>query len=403
MPLKILCIAGTRPEYIKVFPVYRALLQKSKTSSLEIKWLRTSQHFEMIKDLEIFFEIKADFILDLNPEQNQKLRLAALSKEILWQLSQILLDYKPDLVLVQGDTLSAQQAALAAFYLGIKIGHIEAGIRTNDIYSPFPEELARRIISQISDLNFAPTELAYNTLEAEKIMFKAKSYNFLTGNTVIDTLDYSIKKIDTQDFDWKYFGQVKQSFDNQEYDLLSYIKEKPNYILVTSHRRENKSTSKNLARALYRIAIRFQNNLDIIISVHKNPELREAFEELYGQCIQEKISNIKFFDAINYPLFLKLLANSLLVITDSGGIQEEAPYLSKPVLVVRNETERTEGIKLGLSKLIGTEEHLIHGYILEILLNENLYQSMIKNDLQPYGDGLASQRIADVIALYLLN
>jgi len=358
--IKIICVAGTRPEFIKVFPVYKKLLELQENNRsghiFEIKWLNTCQHKDLTVDLENFFEIKPDFVFNLeNMPDSQDLRLAALGTEILWQASQLFEEYKPDLVLIQGDTLSAQQCALAAFYLHIKVGHIEAGIRTNDINAPFPEELARRIISQVSILNFTPGKISQNTLEAEKIMYKSKSYNFYTGNTVVDTLDYSIKKIDNHTFS---------------------------------------------AKAIHRIATKFQGEIEFIISVHKNPNARVAFEELYGQCLQDKLHNIKFFEAVNYPLFLKLMANCFFIVTDSGGIQEEAPYLSKPVLIFRNETERTEGIEYGLARLIGTQEHMIHGCIMDLITDTSSYESMIKNDLQPYGDGLAASRIADVISLY---
>ncbi|MCE2928960.1 MAG: UDP-N-acetylglucosamine 2-epimerase (non-hydrolyzing) [Candidatus Caenarcaniphilales bacterium] len=403
--IKIICVAGTRPEFIKVFPVYKKLLELQENNRsghiFEIKWLNTCQHKDLTVDLENFFEIKPDFVFNLeNMPDSQDLRLAALGTEILWQASQLFEEYKPDLVLIQGDTLSAQQCALAAFYLHIKVGHIEAGIRTNDINAPFPEELARRIISQVSILNFTPGKISQNTLEAEKIMYKSKSYNFYTGNTVVDTLDYSIKKIDNHTFSWQEYATVKQSFDNQEINLLEHLRQSKKYILVTAHRRENSEACKNLAKAIHRIATKFQGEIEFIISVHKNPNARVAFEELYGQCLQDKLHNIKFFEAVNYPLFLKLMANCFFIVTDSGGIQEEAPYLSKPVLIFRNETERTEGIEYGLARLIGTQEHMIHGCIMDLITDTSSYESMIKNDLQPYGDGLAASRIADVISLY---
>jgi UDP-N-acetylglucosamine 2-epimerase (non-hydrolysing) len=282
---------------------------------------------------------------------------------------------------------------------------VEAGIRTNDIEAPFPEELSRRIISQISDLNFAPGARALNTLEAEKILFKKKSFNFLTGNTVVDTLDYVVNRISNPHFNWDGLDLASQSFINQQINLVEWLNDSQDFriVLITAHRRESFGEGHlNLANAILRLAERFQDsNVKFVISLHKNQQAREPFELLYQKLIEKNFSNVHFFEAINYPLFVKLMQASSFIVTDSGGIQEEAPYLSKPILVFRNETERTEGIDYGMAKLVGTEEHLIHGAILELLTDDNSYQSMIKSGLQPYGDGLAAERIAEICLLYL--
>jgi len=408
--LKIFCIVGTRPEFIKMYPVYKRLQELAQASNLaakelDIRWVASTQHKDLVQDLEKFFKIKADYHLDLKiAEYNSQEHLGALAAEILACATSLFAKEKPDLIFLQGDTLTAQQCGLAAFYQKILIAHVEAGIRTNDIYNPFPEELARRILSQIADLNFAPGQRSLHTLEAEKILFKKKSYNFHTGNTVVDTLQYAVDLISDENFVWAEFERAKRAFSNLDFNLTEYLglNSSKKIILVTAHRRENfGQANHNLVSALLRIAERFSEDVEIIISVHKNPEARIPFEELYGECLQRKIKNIQFLEAINYPLFLKLMLASYFIVTDSGGIQEEAPYLSKPVLVFRDLTERTEGIDYGLAKLTGTEEHLIHGAMMELLTDDQAYNSMIKMDLQPYGDGLAATRIVDVCLLYL--
>ena len=407
-------VAGTRPEVIKVYPVYKALLERAQVGQspgsriehrLEIKWVATGQHQDLVQDLYEFFEIETDYRFEIEPAEQPELQLGSLSSQIMLQASDLFLREQPDLVLVQGDTLTAQQVGLAAFYQKIKIGHIEAGIRTNDIYSPFPEELARRLLSQIADLNFAPSQTALTNLEAEKVMHKKSSHNFHTGNTVVDSLEMSTKRIQEAEFDWSEFKFARLAcYPDLEYDLIKTLDKAAakKIILVTAHRRENQGEAQqNLANAIYRLATESGHDLEFIISVHKNPQARLAFENLQNRVNDEGIENIRILDAVNYPLFLKLMMASHIIITDSCGIQEEAPYLGKPVLVFRNLTERVEGIESGMASLIGTEEHVVHGAVLELLNDSAVYNSMIKEGLQPYGDGLAGSRIADVSLLYL--
>lgn len=412
--LKIFVVAGTRPELIKVYPAYKAFQERSQTSmspgtdikhQLEVKWVSTGQHPDLLQDLYHFFDIQPDHEFTISKTEDPQLQLASLSSQIMTQASELFLREKPDLVIVQGDTLSAQQVGLAAFYQKIKVAHIEAGIRTNNIASPFPEELARRILSQISELNFAPSQTALINLEAEKVMHKKSSFNFYTGNTVVDALEYGKARITDGDFDWSEYKFARLAFyPDLEYDLIKILEKfkGKKIVLVTAHRRENIGKAhKNLAKAIHRLATESSQELEFIISVHKNPQAREAFEELQETVTKEGISNVRILDAINYPLFLRLMMASYCIVTDSGGIQEEAPYLGKPVLVFRNETERVEGIEAGLASLIGTEEHVVHGAILELVNDPAVYNSMIKEGLQPYGDGLAGARIADVSLLYL--
>lgn len=413
--LKIFVIAGTRPELIKMYPIYKALYERTLSDSspgtkvkhsLEVKWISSSQHVEMLEDLYQFFKIRPDHEFDLNDlNDDQDTHLAKLASRIINEASELFAREQPDLVIVQGDTLTAQQCALAAFYQRIRIAHVEAGIRTNNIYSPFPEELARRTLSQIADLNFAPSTTALNTLEAEKIMFKKQSYNFHTGNPVVYTLEYTRAKISDLNFNWGDFAYTMPAFtDNgQWFDLIKHLDScNKKIILITAHRRENLAEAHyNLANAIYRILER-EDSVEFIVSVHKNPEARKAFQGLHQRLIEENLKHrVHFFEAINYPLFVKLMIHSYFIVTDSGGIQEEAPYLGKPVLVFRNETERVEGMHHGMARLIGTEEHMIHGSMLELIVDPTSYNSMIQEGLQPYGDGLAASRIADLSLLYL--
>jgi len=396
---KIFCVVGTRPEFIKMYPVYKKFWQKSEENrsgkKIEVSWVLSSQHTDMLVDLEKFFKIKADFSFGIDDQHLNSLSgdyLAQKAASILQKAATLFSTEKPDLLILQGDQ-------------GIDIAHVEAGIRTNDIKAPFPEELSRRIISQISDLNFAPGARALNTLEAEKILFKKKSFNFLTGNTVVDTLDYVVNRISNANFNWDELNLASQSFINQEINLVKWLDDVSDYkiVLITAHRRESFGEAHlNLTNAILRLAKRFKDiNVKFVISLHKNQQAREPFEHLYQKLKEENLNNVHFFEAINYPLFVKLMQASSFIVTDSGGIQEEAPYLSKPVLIFRNETERTEGIDYGMAKLVGTDEHLVHGSILELLTDTNSYQSMIKSGLQPYGDGLAAERIAEICLLYL--
>lgn len=422
--MKIFCIIGTRPEFIKMFPVFWTLKKKYQDDpKTEIKWINTSQHKDLLEDLEGFFEIKADFNFNVPDTGNSNTRLGNLSSEILKQATELFNKEKPDLIFVQGDTLSTQSCALAAFYQKIKVAHIEAGLRTRDIHNPFPEELSRRIISQIAVLNFSPELKAQENLDLEKKLFKNKSYNFYTGNTVIDCLTYSLKRIEKEDFNWHNFNYIDEAYCATKFDLDNYITNlkyeaphdlhpdshhKKKYILVTAHRRENIITEDgstkldNLINAIKRLLEnKFIQDIEFVVMVHKNPQVKEIFEKLYKYCQEHRLNRVKFLDGTSYPAFLKLMANSHFIVTDSGGIQEEAPYLKKPVLIFREHTERIAGLELGLTKLVGTKEALIHGEMLDLISNEKKYQSMIETGLQPYGDGLSASRIVDSTMLYL--
>ena len=362
-----------------MFPVYKKLKTKE---DIDLAWVNSSQHDVLIEDQEKFFNIKADHKfskLDSKPES----RLAGLGAHILNEATELFLKEKPDLIFVQGDTLTTQYCALAAFYLKIKIAHIEAGLRTTDITNPFPEELSRRVISQIADLNFAPELKALENLEMEKALYKKSSFNFYTGNTVIDTLSYCMQELDD--------GDLHEDLKGQK------------YILLTCHRRENLDGAiGNLFNACTRIA---QNpsckDIKLVFIRHKNPQAQKLYDEYQEFCKKEKLNQILFLDPVSYPKFLVLMKNSFFIVTDSGGVQEEAPYLQKPVLVFREQTERLAGLDLGLAKLVGTKENLIHGEMLDLATNETRFKKMVETGLQPYGDGLAADRIVDSTILYL--
>ncbi len=390
---KIFCVAGTRPEYIKVFPLYQELKKQLK----KVYWVKSGQHQTMVDSLEKFFDIKPDFELKLKQrEPNTDAYLGKLAADILEKSSELFCKEKPDLVIVQGDTMTAMQVALAAFYQGIKIVHLEAGLRTFDIQSPFPEELSRRLISQIASINFAPSILELEELEKEKKLFKLESKNFNSGNTVIDSLENCCAKIGEPGFDWSYWGQAQLAFSAEDFNLEAFLEIHQNHkiILLSSHRYENqKENLVNLKEAIQELADEL-TDLVFVFSLHKNPAIQSVFAPV-------KHEKILFFETINYPLFVLLMQSSYLVFTDSGGLQEEAPHLGKPVLVFREHTERKQGIEQGHASLSGLDKASIKNSIRSLVENPQLYQSMQQDAKELYGDGQAAKRIVDVLKLVL--
>ena len=389
---KVFCIAGTRPEYIKLFPVYKEL--KNYSDELEVFWVNSGQHTDLLQSLEELFTLKPDFSLDLSTVESSSLALRASS--LLRSFAELYESHKPDLVVVQGDTITAEKAALAAYYHGgISIAHVEAGLRSFNIHAPFPEELSRRLIDQISNLNFAPTESALRNLENESELFKDNSNNFLVGNTVVDSLNLIRKLIDTEVIDWKDYYKIKSAFENSEIDLNPFISHKQKFILITLHRRENfEQNSSNLQQAVLKLAKEFRS-LNFLICVHPSSRVRESFLELHKEVQEQRIENVFLLSSLAYPVFVKLMMNSEFIFSDSGGVQEEAHYLGKTVLVLRNETERIEGIVQGLNKLIGTSEERIYMEARQLIINPGLESDHQLEDL--YGDGKSSSRIAKII------
>jgi len=380
---KILSIFGTRPEAIKLAPVIRELSNNDRKFKSIV--CVTAQHREMLDQVLCIFEIKPDYDLAIM-KKNQN--LFEITTSALTGLQEVMQRETPDLVLVQGDTTTAFVAALAAFYLKIPIGHVEAGLRTHQKYSPFPEEKNRHLLSVLADYHFAPTEWAKSNLLREGI---PQENIWVTGNTVIDAL-LSIKG--------------KQEGESARIYWLSYFKEKYNLslhnntqkiLLVTGHRRENFGKAlENICHALKEIAYK-RKDITIVYPVHLNPNVQQPVRSM----IDEQ-PNIRLTEPLDYEPFIFLMSHSYLILTDSGGIQEEAPSLGKPVLVMRNTTERPEGIEAGTTRLVGTEKDAIENGVEELLENQTLYDSMAHAQ-NPYGDGLASQKIVAIIHRFLMG
>jgi UDP-N-acetylglucosamine 2-epimerase (non-hydrolysing) len=367
MKQKNLFIFGTRPEAIKMAPVI--LTFKSYPELFDIKVCVTAQHRQMLDQVLSFFEITPDYDLNLMKE-NQS--LYSLTSEIILGLKPVLEDYKPDHVFVHGDTTTSMVASLAAFYNKSKICHIEAGLRTGDKYSPYPEEINRLLTGRLADVHFAPTETSRINLLNEGI---CDSKIVVTGNTVIDALLSGVKK-------------VSNSNHEEIVRLREIIRPDSKIILVTGHRRENFGDGFNsICKALGKLAKLYGDKIDIIYPVHLNPNVKKTVFELLSN-----YRNVHLINPLDYEPFIWLMQQSFLILTDSGGVQEEAPSLGKPVLVMRNTTERPEAVSAGTVKLVGTDSDLIINEVCNLLDNEILYKDMSTRH-NPYGDGTASKRI----------
>lgn len=360
--MKVLSIFGTRPEAIKMCPVIKELDHRDDIDSVVCL---TGQHEEMLSQVMELFGIEAKYNLHI---MKRKQTLSMITTEILIKADKVYEIEKPDLVLVHGDTSTSFAGALAAFYRGIPVGHVEAGLRTYNIKSPYPEEFNRQAVDLMSDLYFAPTKRAKEQLLKEG---KKKEKIFVTGNTVIDALKTTVTK--------DYMNPI-----------LSWASDSK-LLLVTAHRRENiGQPMENMFRAIVRI-VDANRDVKVVYPIHKNPMVREIAERILGN--HERIKVIEPLDVFEFHNFM---ARCFLVLTDSGGVQEEAPSLGKPVLVMRDTTERPEGVVAGTLRLVGTEEEAIYKEAVSLLNNQSEYQKMscIQN---PYGDGHAAERIADII------
>jgi len=366
---KHLIIFGTRPEAIKMAPLVKKF---QRNDDFETKVCVTAQHREMLDQVLDFFEIKPDYDLNLmKPDQN----LFSLTADIITELKPVLEDFKPDYVYVHGDTSTSTIAGLAAFYAGAKVCHVEAGLRTHNKWSPFPEEMNRQLTGRLADYHFAPTQQSYDNLVKENI----KPRNIIiTGNTVIDALLDSSEKVKT--------------INNDEIEYLKTIVDSSKkLILVTGHRRENHGQGFiNICEALKEIA---SSNADvqIIYPVHLNPNVQKPVHDTLSN-----IDNIKLIDPLAYPAFVWLMSQSYMIITDSGGVQEEAPSLGIPVLVMRDTTERPEAVEAGTVILVGTDKSKIINEANDLLNNSSRYNSMSELH-NPYGDGKACERIVNFI------
>lgn len=359
---KVMLVFGTRPEAIKMCPLVNELKTRK---NIETVVCVTGQHRQMLDRVLEAFDVKPDFDLSI---MKQKQTLFDITTKILNEIKGVLEKTRPDVVLVHGDTSTTFVTALACFYLQIPIGHVEAGLRTYDIFSPYPEEFNRQAVSIISKYNFAPTELSKQNLLNEG---KKAETIYVTGNTAIDALKTTIR-------------------ENYTHPELEWAKES-RLILITAHRRENLGEPmRHMFRAIRRVVDEYAD-VKVIYPIHMNPVVREIANEIFED--NEKIHIIEPLDVLDFHNFM---SHSYLILTDSGGIQEEAPSLGKPVLVMRDTTERPEGIAAGTLKLVGTEEDVIYQNFKKLLEDSKEYARM-SNASNPYGDGFASKRIAEIL------
>lgn len=365
-PIKVMTIFGTRPEAIKMAPLVLEL--KKRPEEFEAIVTVTAQHREMLDQVLSIFDIQPDYDLNIMKDRQTLIDVTTRGLE---GLDDVMKKVKPDIVLVHGDTTTTFIAGLAAFYNQIQVGHVEAGLRTWNKYSPYPEEMNRQLTGVLADLHFAPTDKSAANLQAEN---KKEEQIFVTGNTAIDALKTTVK-------------------ETYEHEVLTKLGD-DRLILLTAHRRENLGEPmKNMFRAVKRIVDEHED-VQVVYPVHLNPVVRETANDILGN--DPRIHLIEPLDVIDFHNFAE---RAHIILTDSGGVQEEAPSLGVPVLVLRDTTERPEGIEAGTLKLAGTEEETIYALAKELLIDEDVYKQMSQAS-NPYGDGLASKRICDAISYY---
>ena len=364
--IKVMTVFGTRPEGIKMAPIIKAM---ENVSEIDNTICITAQHREMLDQVLNLFQINPDYDLNIfKPGQS----LTEITMRALEGLEKVIMEAKPDVLLVQGDTSTVFAGALAAFYQKVKIGHVEAGLRSGNLYSPYPEEANRKLTGILTDFHFAPTERNRQNLLKEGY---SEEKIFVTGNTVIDALQYAVKE--------------NYEFEIQLLNDLDYNNRK--IILLTSHRRENIGMPmENIFSAINQIALKY-DEVEVVFPVHLNPKVREIANRIF-----KENNRVHLIEPLDYEPFTNLMAKSYLVVTDSGGLQEEGPTFGKPVLVVREETERPEGIEAGTAKLVGTDYDNILKEIDTLITDKKEYDKMA-NAVNPYGDGKASERIVDII------
>jgi UDP-N-acetylglucosamine 2-epimerase (non-hydrolysing) len=377
MRRRILSIFGTRPEAIKMAPVVKAL--ESYPEAFESLVCVTAQHRQMLDQVLDLFSINPDIDLDLMKEDQT---LHQLTADVLISVGGLLRNVKPDWVLIQGDTTTTMAASLASFYHGIHVGHVEAGLRTNDKHAPFPEEINRRVASVIADLHFAPTEKAKQSLLKEGIEEKRI---FVTGNTVIDALMMIVGK--------QSRPEIQEKWDRYFFEKFGISLNNGNrQILVTGHRRESFGEGfENICYSLKDI-VSFVEGVEIIYPVHLNPNVQRPVKRILSN-----VKNIHLIPPLEYEPFVYLMSKSYLILTDSGGIQEEAPSLGKPVLVMRDTTERPEAVEAGTTRLVGTGRHKIIQETQLLLTDKETYMAMSKTQ-NPFGDGKAAERIVNLLS-----
>lgn len=368
--VKVMLVFGTRPEAIKMAPLLLAL--KADTNRFETITVVTAQHRQMLDQALSTFGIEPDYDLDIMSKQQT---LYDITSNVLHKLDEVLKEVKPDIILVHGDTTTTFAASISAFYNQIKIGHVEAGLRTWDKYSPFPEEVNRQVTDVVSDLYFAPTAQSRDNLLKEN---HPAEHIFVTGNTAIDALSLTVK-------------------ENYHHEVLDKVNPDNRLVLVTMHRRENQGQPMREVFQTIKTVLQEYQDVEVIYPVHLSPAVQEAARDILSG--QERVHLIEPLDVVD---FHNLAAKSYFIMSDSGGVQEEAPSLGKPVLVLRDTTERPEGVEAGTLKLVGTDKESVKKAMIELLENQREYDKMAKAQ-NPYGDGQASQRIMDAIAHYFTS
>ncbi|MCF0155746.1 MAG: UDP-N-acetylglucosamine 2-epimerase (non-hydrolyzing) [Veillonella sp.] len=370
--LKVMTVFGTRPEAIKMAPLVKAL---QAAPDMEPIVTVTAQHREMLDQVMNLFDITPDYDLNI---MSQGQTLYDVTTKSLMGLKEVLETAKPDVVLVHGDTTTTFAGALAAFYQEIPVGHVEAGLRTGNIYSPFPEEANRKLTGAIATYHFAPTASSEANLKRENVK---EDHLYVTGNTVIDALDTTV--------------QENYQFEDPALNALDYQNKR--IVLVTTHRRENLGEPmRHVYQAIRQLLADF-DDIQVVFPVHKNPKVRAVVQEELGQ-----VERVTLIDPLDYEPFANLMARSYLILTDSGGIQEEAPALGKAVLVLRDTTERPEAVEAGTVKLVGTDKDVVYKEAYTLLSDSDAYQAM-SNAVNPYGDGKASERIVQALRYEFLK
>ena len=372
---KILIVFGTRPEAIKMCPLVKEFQKNS--SAFKTVVCVTGQHREMLRQVLDIFGVQPDYDLAI---MRQGQDLYDVTTRVLTGMRDVLDEVKPDVVLVHGDTTTSMAAALAAFYRQIPVGHIEAGLRTHNIYSPWPEEMNRQMTGRLATYHFSPTPLSRQNLLDEGV---ASEKITVTGNTVIDALHWVVKNV------------IDQGYQPKDPSVASLLQDdkRERMVLITGHRRENFGDGfQNICLAIKELATRYPD-VEFVYPMHLNPNVRRPIREIFGETTD---GNLHFIEPLDYLDFVFLMKKSTLVLTDSGGIQEEAPGLGKPVLVMRDTTERPEAVEAGTVKLVGTDRTLIVREVSSLLDNPEAYAAM-SQAVNPYGDGLACPRIVDFL------
>lgn len=380
--IKVMLVFGTRPEAIKMCPLVKEF--QKHNDEFETIVCVTGQHREMLDQVLNIFEVKPDYDLNI---MKQGQDLYDVTARVLTGMRDVFKECKPDVVLVHGDTTTSTAAALAAFYQQIPVGHVEAGLRTHNIYSPWPEEMNRQITGRIATYNFSPTPLSESNLKAEK----AQGNIYVTGNTVIDALHMVVKKLKN---DKTLAKEQEEILKQAGYDVNRLVNGKK-LVLITGHRRENFGEGFiHMVTAIKDLKNKYPD-VDFVYPMHLNPNVRKPIHEVFGEDLSN-LGNMFFIEPLQYLEFVYLMEKATVVLTDSGGIQEEAPGLGKPVLVMRDTTERPEALASGTVHLVGTDYQKIMDEVSTLLEDEQAYEKMSKA-VNPYGDGKACERIVEIL------